>query len=67
LLAKPGYESPRNKAVSIKKLKASNGSWTTRKVVLGWVLETIHQTMEIPAHRKLLVTNILRTSKTTSE
>jgi hypothetical protein len=60
VLAQPGTESHRNKAISLKKLRTGDGSWTTRKVVLGWFLDTVRQTMELPAHRKLLLANIFR-------
>ena len=29
-----------------------DGSWATRKLILGWILDTIRQTIELPAHRK---------------
>jgi hypothetical protein len=60
VLAQPGAESHRNKAISLKKLRTGDGSWTTRKVVLGWILDTIRQTMELPAHWKLLLANIFQ-------
>jgi hypothetical protein len=60
VLAQPGTEAHRNEAISLKKLRTGDGSWTTRKVVLGWVLDTIRQTMELPSHRKLLLANIFQ-------
>jgi hypothetical protein len=60
VLAQPGTESHRNETISLKKLRMGDISWTTRKVVLGWVLDTIHQTMELPPHRKLLLANIFK-------
>jgi hypothetical protein len=60
VLAQPGTESHRNEAISLKKLRTGDGSWTTRKVVLGWVLDTIRQTMELPPHRKLPLANIFQ-------
>jgi hypothetical protein len=26
-----------------------NGYWETRKVILGWILDTLHMTVELPA------------------
>ena len=49
---------PRNEAISLKKLKQGDGSWATRKVVLGWVLDTLRQTIELPPHRKLALAQI---------
>jgi hypothetical protein len=58
VLAQPGTESHRNEAILLAKFCTGDDSWTTRKVVLGWVLDTIRQTMELPPHRKLLLANI---------
>jgi hypothetical protein len=60
VLAQPGNEAHQNEAISLKKLRTGDGSWTTRKVVLGWVLDTIRQTMELPAHQKLLLANVFQ-------
>jgi hypothetical protein len=60
VLAQPGTETHRNEAISLKKLSTGDGSWTIWKVILGWVLDTICQTMELPAHRKLLLANIFQ-------
>jgi hypothetical protein len=60
VLAQPCNESYRNEAISLKKLQTGDGGWTNRKVVLGWVLDTIRQTMELPPHRKLLLANIFQ-------
>lgn len=52
VLAQPGDEAHRNEAVSLKKLMKGDGSWTTRKIILGWIIDTLRQTIELPAHRK---------------
>jgi hypothetical protein len=36
---------------SIKKMKKGDTSWATRKVVLGWIIDTVCLTIELPAHR----------------
>ena len=41
-----GLERP--EAISLKKLLKGDGSWTTRKVLLGWLVDTIRQTIELP-------------------
>ena len=46
----PG-ETLRNEAASIKKLLQGDGSWNTRKIILGWVIDTLKGTLELPAHR----------------
>jgi hypothetical protein len=38
----------RNQFLS-KKLLKGDGCWTTRKVVLGWLLDTVRQTIELPS------------------
>ncbi len=38
--------------VSLKKLKKGDGSWNSRKVILGWVIDFVRQTLELPPHRK---------------
>ena len=41
----------RLEAISTKKLRRGDASWATRKVVLGWLIDTVAQTIELPAHR----------------
>jgi hypothetical protein len=48
----------RNEAVSLKKLLKGDGSWATRKLLLGWIVDTQRQTIELPAHRKLELAQI---------
>ncbi|MHA7856369.1 RNA-dependent RNA polymerase family protein [Marinobacter shengliensis] len=46
-----------NEPISVKKLLRGNGNWTTAKVVLGWLLDTVEKTIRLPEHRvKRLVT-----------
>jgi hypothetical protein len=37
--------------VSLKKLRKGDGVWETRKTILGWIVDTIQKTLELPAHR----------------
>ena len=46
----PG-ETLRNEAASIKKLLQGDGSWNTRKLILGWIIDTLRGTLELPPHR----------------
>jgi len=41
----PGRQEP----ISIKKLKQGDGAWATRKLVLGWIIDTATMTLELPA------------------
>lgn len=47
----PLPEGPHKEPISIKKLKQGDGYWSTRKVLLGWEIDTIAQTINLPAHR----------------
>lgn len=45
-------DNPRRKEPnSTKKLEKGDAAWTTRKVVLGWLLDTVRRTIELPPHR----------------
>jgi hypothetical protein len=37
--------------ISIKKLLKGDGCWSTSKVLLGWLIDTVKQTLELPPHR----------------
>ena len=50
----------RNEALSLKKLLKGEGAWETRKVLLGWIVDTIRQTIELPPHRKLMLAEIFQ-------
>jgi hypothetical protein len=36
---------------SVKKLLKGDATWTTKKVILGWLVDTLHRTIELPPHR----------------
>ena len=52
VLRAPEPGESRNEAVSLKKLRKGDGSWHTRKTIVGWTLDFIRQTLELPVHRK---------------
>ena len=41
----------RREPVSLKKLRQGDCSWDTCKVVLGWLIDTVSLTMQLPPHR----------------
>ena len=47
----PSDPRSRREPVSIKKLRAGDGTWATIKSVLGWVIDTVAMTITLPAHR----------------
>jgi hypothetical protein len=36
---------------SVKNMRKGDATWTTRKVILGWIIDTVSLTIELPAHR----------------
>jgi hypothetical protein len=52
-------------AISTKKLIAE-GTWETRKEILGWLLDGIARTIELPPAKATLLLNTLRTTRRTS-
>jgi valyl-tRNA synthetase len=44
----PHHQEP----ISIKKLlKGDHGCWSTTKLLLGWIIDSVNQTLTLPAHR----------------
>jgi hypothetical protein len=40
-----------NEPISVKKLRKGDASWHTLKIVLGWLVDTVRQTISLPPHR----------------
>ena len=59
-------ERHRNEAISLKKLLKGDGSWGTRKLILGWVIDTLRQTIELPPHRKATLAKIFESLANTN-
>ena len=49
----------RKEPISESKLLKGDACWSTTKVILGWTLDTLQCTIELPAHRKLRLHDIL--------
>lgn len=47
----PSDNPCRKEPNSVKKLAQGDASWTTQKVVLGWLVDTVQRTIALPAHR----------------
>jgi hypothetical protein len=50
----------RKEPASTKKLLQGDAHWSTRKLVLGWIIDTLLMTLELPQHRKDRLQEILR-------
>lgn len=55
----PSDPPTRQEPISEKKLRKGDARWSTRKVILGWVLDTVAQTIELPERRLLRLQEIL--------
>ena len=51
----------RNEPISLSKLAKGDAKWATRKVLLGWIVDTVAETVELPEHRRLRFLEILET------
>jgi hypothetical protein len=47
----PSNSTFRKDLISTKKLLKGDAAWTTRKAILGWTVDTIARTVELPPHR----------------
>ena len=62
VLAQPDVSTDkRREALSLKKMMQGDGCWSTRKVLLGWIVDTVRQTLELPPHRKQALNDIFST------
>jgi hypothetical protein len=47
----PALQDIHQEPASVKKLRRGDGYWETRKIILGWLIDTVNQTIELPPHR----------------
>jgi hypothetical protein len=47
----PNDNPCRKEPISIKKLQKGDACWTTRKSILGWLIDTTGRTIKLPPHR----------------
>ena len=55
----PDNTKCRQEPASIKKLKKGDACWGTKKVVLGWLIDTVAMTITLPQHRLERLNSIL--------
>lgn len=48
----PGDRPTRKEPTSVKKLSKGDAAWTTRKNILGWLVDTRRKTLSLPEHRR---------------
>ena len=49
----------RRDPISIKKLKKGDCLWSTIKVMLGWIIDTVNMIIKLPPHREDRLAEIL--------
>jgi len=55
----PTDSQHRLEPISLSKLAKGDAKWATRKVLLGWIVDTVAETIELPDHRHLRLLEIL--------
>ena len=55
----PSDNNHRQEPISIKKLLKGDCSWHTQKIILGWVINTIANTIHLPEHRVARLSELL--------
>mgnify|MGYP002809560502 CR=1 FL=1 len=55
----PTDPSTRQEPISVKKLLKGDGAWRTRKTILGWILDSVRHTIELPPRRLQRLRDIL--------
>ena len=55
----PSDNEHRKEPISLSKLAKGDAKWATRKVLLGWIVDTVTETIELPEHRRLRFLDIL--------
>ena len=55
----PNKAEIHNEPASVKKLKKGDGTWATLKIILGWLIDTVGQTIRLPKHRSERLVTIL--------
>ena len=59
----PADKAHRSEPISLSKLAKGDAKWATRKILLGWVVDTISETIELPEHRRQRLMEILDSLK----
>ena len=61
-------DTNRKEPISVKKLQKGDDFWSTQKTLLGWCIDTVAMSVELPPHRKQrlldLLTDVLKSKRT---
>lgn len=49
----------RKEPISIKKLNKGDAKWATRQTILGWIIDSVAESVELPEHRSIRLMDIL--------
>ena len=55
------YDITREEPISLKKLRKGDAAWSTKKVILGWEIDTEKQVPTLPEDRKASLLALLDT------
>ena len=55
----PADHPMRQEPTSLTKFKKGNGTWSTKKQMLGWEIDTVAQTLALPPHQAERITGTL--------
>ena len=60
-LFRPKENIAREEPISLKKLCKGDAAWSTKKVILGWAIDTAKQVLTLPDDRKSSLLYLLDT------
>jgi hypothetical protein len=55
----PSHNPHIQEPTSLKKMLKGDATWATRKIILGWQLDTLAMTIQLPAHRVIQLFELL--------
>ena len=63
-LFRPNYKDDiaREEPISLKKLRKGDAAWSTKKVIIGWEIDTAKQVLTLPEDRKSSLLALLDTA-----
>ena len=62
----PSDDPSRKEPISRSKIDKGDATWATTKIILGWLIDTVSQTIQLPHHRRLRLQELLTLTLTKS-